>query len=73
MSEMSVTYDVNEVWAKEIWTVQDLVDALEYRCIEPTPENVGKLLRACKGMFDDLSDREEKLDNKVCGLFPVLV
>lgn len=60
----------NEVWTSEKWTVEDLVDALQYRCVEPTEENVKRLLENCRGMFDDQSDRQEKLDNMVCHLFP---
>lgn len=62
-------YNMEEVWAEEKWTVQDLADALEYRCIEPTTENINRLLHACKGMFDDLSDRRERLDAKVSDIF----
>lgn len=61
--------DHEDIWCKEIWTDEDLINALEYRCIEPTEENVSKLREACKGMFDDKSTRNEMIDDKVCELF----
>lgn len=59
----------SSIWYKEIWTDEDLIGALQYRYIEPTEENVSKLREACKGMFDDKSDRNEMIDDKVCELF----
>ena len=61
----------SDYWHKEIWTDQDLINALEYRCIEPTKENVSKLRESCKGMFDDSSNRNEMIDDKVCSLFDI--
>ena len=61
----------SNTWYTEIWTDEDLINALEYRYIEPTEENVSKLREACKGMFDDKSDRNEMIDDKVCELFDV--
>lgn len=57
------------IWASETWTDEDLISALQYRCIEPTEENISNLREACKGMFDDKSDRNEMIDDKVCELF----
>lgn len=58
-----------DVWYEEIWTDEDLKDALEYRLIPATEENVKKLKKEVTHLFDDKSDRNEMIDNKVCELF----
>jgi hypothetical protein len=70
---MHIMKDINheDIWYKEIWTDEDLVNALQYRCIEPTEENIAKLREGCKGLFDDKSTRNEMIDDKVCNLFNV--
>ena len=65
----SNSHKLSNVWYEEIWTNEDLINALEYRCIDPTEENVLKLRESCKGIFDDNSARNEMIDDKVCSLF----
>lgn len=61
--------DENYIWASETWSKTDLINALQYRLIEPTEENVEKLHQACVGMFDDKTERMEYIDEKVLDLF----
>lgn len=56
-------------WHTEVWTDEDLVNALEYRCFPVTSENISKLRDACRDLFDDLSGRNEQIDNVCVRLF----
>ena len=59
----------NYIWASEEWSKEDLINALEYRMVEPTEENIEKLHQACMGLFDDKTERNDAIDTKVCKVF----
>ena len=46
-----------------------MINALEYRMVEPTEENIEKLHQACMGLFDDKTERNDAIDTKVCKVF----
>jgi len=48
-------------WYTERWCDGDLVVALENAEISVTQENICKLREACKGIFDDKSERNEMI------------
>jgi len=48
-------------WYTESWCDEDLELALENAEIPVTEENISKLGEACKGIFDDKSERNEMI------------
>lgn len=49
--------DEEKPWYVEKWYEEDLKNALEFYGIPTTEENITKLKKECKGLFDDVSDR----------------
>lgn len=56
-------WDLNDSdpWYMELWEMNDLYNAMREAEVPLTEENIDKALNAAKGIFDDLSDRNEKL------------
>lgn len=59
----------DEPWYTENWYMEDLKNALESAEVEVTEENLKKLLKECKNVFDDKTMRNEMLADKARELF----
>lgn len=56
-------------WYVERWYDEDLAAALDTAEVPVTSENISKMRRACKGIFDDKTGRNEILADKAYELF----
>ena len=56
-------------WCMERWSDADLEAALEDEKIPVTKENIGRLREACKGIFDDKSERNEAIASMAADVF----
>lgn len=56
-------------WCIELWYDEDLAAAMDSVGVPVTHENLSKMRKGCKGIFDDKSDRNEMLADKAYELF----
>ena len=64
-------YKSGEAWYTEAWYDADLEDALEELGVPVTAENIRRLRKSCKGLFDDHSERNELILEKASEIFEV--
>lgn len=58
-----------EAWYTEAWYDVDLENALEELGVPVTAENIRRLRKGCKGLFDDKSGRNEMILEKASEIF----
>lgn len=60
-----------EAWYTEAWYDVDLENALEELGVPVTAENIRRLRKGCKGLFDDKSGRNEMILEKASEIFKI--
>ena len=60
-----------EAWYTESWYDVDLENALEELGVPVTAENIRRLRKGCKGLFDDKSGRNEMILEKASEIFKI--
>lgn len=56
-------------WYIEEWSIEDLRSIMENHNIPVIEENIQLALLAVEGIFDDLSERNEKLEARIIKIF----